>query len=557
VPEKTERERISRLLIAEDDSSQLFTLSAIMRKEGFDVVGCATASEALERIGREEFGMAIVDLHLPDLSGTQLLEKMRRLDREILVIINTAHGSFDSAKSAVNLGAFAYVEKAGDPEELVRSVHAASRWHLDRYAGELEEAVAERTSELREANDALKRELVERRRAEEEREKLAAELLQAQKMEAIGQLAGGVAHDFNNSLTGILGHLELSIDGLKSRLAADDPLLEGLEQAEQGALHSASLTRQLLAFSRRQVSNPVLLDLNETLIAMKKMLSPIIREDVELKFVLDPDLQCVFADASQIQQVIMNLVVNGQDAMPEGGRLMLETSNVALDEAYCSVHAEARPRQHVMLAVSDTGCGLTPEAVERIFEPFYTTKPEAQGTGLGLAMVYGIVKSADGDIEVCSEPGRGTTVRIHLPGVEEEAAESPSSRGAVLVSGGSETVLVCEDNDMVRRLAVRFLGSAGYTVLSAENGETALETAAAFDRPIHLLFSDVILPDTNGRRVADALSATRPDLRTLFVSGYPSDALSHRGVLDEGVEFLEKPFSRDGLLRRVREVLDS
>ncbi|MBU0638822.1 MAG: PAS domain S-box protein [Planctomycetes bacterium] len=398
--------------------------------------------------------------------------------------------------------------------------------------------------------------ITEQRRAEQEREKLETQLRQAQKMEAIGQLAGGVAHDFNNILTAIFGNVGLALDRLKPKVGADDPLLQGLLEIERAAQRAATLTRQLLAFSRRQVSQPEVLDLNRTVEEMEKMLHRLLTEPIALETILAPDLLRIRADAGQIEQVIVNLVVNARDSMPEGGRLTVETSNVTLAEAYRNGQTEGPPGEYVLLAVSDTGCGMDPGIAERVFEPFFTTKAVGAGTGLGLAMVYGIVKQAKGHITVYSEPGKGTTFRIYLPAVTAQALEPRVHQANDDSPTGTETILVCEDDESVRGLAVQMLRDAGYTVMAADCGRAAVRLAAACEDRIHLLVTDIIMPDMNGKRLAEALGTEHAGLKTLFMSGYTSSVIAHHGVLDENVQFLEKPFTRRALLRRVREVLD-
>ncbi|MFH1747933.1 MAG: PAS domain S-box protein [Planctomycetota bacterium] len=398
--------------------------------------------------------------------------------------------------------------------------------------------------------------ITDRKLAEQERESLENQLRQAQKMEAIGQLAGGVAHDFNNILTAILGNAELSLDALRRKLSADDPALQGLGQIQQSAERAAALTRQLLVFSRRDITQPEELDLDQTLSEMEKMLQRLITEDIALEIVCGARHQYVRADAGQIEQIIMNLVVNARDAMPDGGQLTLETATVMLDEVYVATHAEARQGIHVVLAVSDTGCGMECQVRERAFEPFFTTKPAGQGTGLGLATVYAIVKRAGGHVLVYSEPGQGTTFKVYLPVIEAPTEVRHEAGGSDPLPSGDETILVCEDDETVRHLTVHLLEDAGYTVLGADSATDALKQAAVYQDPVHLLISDVIMPDINGRKLADSLTAQRPKLKTIFISGYTSNVIAHHGVLDEGVEFLEKPFSRRVLLQRVREALD-
>lgn len=388
-----------------------------------------------------------------------------------------------------------------------------------------------------------------------DRKRLELQLQVSQKMEAVGQLAGGVAHDFNNILTAILGNVELVRERLKERPARLEGLIDGMQQIERSAQRAAGLTRQLLAFSRRQIVQPQLVNINDNLTEMEKMLRRLLTENIHLEVLREPQLWAVRVDPGQFEQVLMNLVVNARDSMPEGGDLILETRNVFFDEGQTRSHADAHPGPYVALQVSDTGCGMEPKVLERIFEPFFSTKGMGQGTGLGLAMVYGIVKQAGGHILVYSEPGHGSTFKVYLPAVTEalEAVSLPETALAPLL--GTETILLCEDDPAVRNITAAILQKAGYTVLSAENGARALQLASEHSDPIQLLVTDVIIPDTNGKKLADELCAQRPDLRVLFVSGYTSNVIAHHGVLNAGIEFLEKPFTRLSLLKRVREVL--
>jgi len=398
--------------------------------------------------------------------------------------------------------------------------------------------------------------ITDRKRAEAEREKLAAQLRQAQRMESIGLLAGGVAHDFNNILTAIAGHTELAIAELREHFPGAGSAVDELREVETSVARAADLTRQLLAFGRRQMIRPVVLDLNAKLRDLEKMLQRLISESIALRIHCAPDLHAIEADPGQLEQVIVNLVVNARDAMPGGGRLDLVTSNVLLDATDLATNPEGLPGPHVLLSVTDTGCGMDQATRERMFDPFFTTKPVGQGTGLGLATVYGIVKQAGGTIDVRTAPGQGATFKIYWPAAPDAPIpqERPHATSSALT--GSETVLACEDDPAVRGITARILAAAGYTVLLAQNAEDALRRAGAHPDRIDLLITDVIMPDMNGRDLADALAAVRPGLRILFVSGYAATAIAHHGVLEAGVEFLEKPFSRQQLLQRVREVLD-
>jgi two-component system cell cycle sensor histidine kinase/response regulator CckA len=386
-----------------------------------------------------------------------------------------------------------------------------------------------------------------------ERKQLEEQFHQAQKMEAVGRLAGGVAHDFNNLLTAILGSADLVLDSL----TAGVPEREEVEEIRKAALRAADLTRQLLTFSRQQVIVPTVLNPNGVVANMDKLLRRLLGEDVELRAVLASDLGTAKADASQLEQVLLNLAVNARDAMPNGGKLTIETQNVELDQEYVRGHLSAQPGPYVMVAVSDTGVGMDAATQARIFEPFFTTKEKGKGTGLGLATVYGIVKQSGGWIWVYSEPGHGTTFKVYLPRVVEVAAPAAPSPAPPVSVRGSETVLVVEDDEMIRKLVQKVLKANGYTVLVAASGGDAERVAGQHDGPIHLLMTDVVMPGLNGREVARRLAATRAGIRVLYLSGYTDDAIVHHGVLEPGVAFLQKPFTPAVLGRKVREVLDS
>jgi len=386
-----------------------------------------------------------------------------------------------------------------------------------------------------------------------ERRRLEDQLRQAQKMEAVGRLAGGVAHDFNNLLTAILGYCNLMLD----EIPAEDPLRQDLEEIRQAGDRAAALTRQLLAFSRRQMLQPQIIDLNTLVRQMEKMLRRLIGEDIELVTPLGPDLKQVKVDPASIEQVLVNLAVNARDAMPLGGRLTIETAMVDLDDAYAERHVTVIPGRYVMLAVSDTGQGMDAATRARIFEPFFTTKEQGKGIGLGLATVYGIVKQSGGYIWVYSEPGHGTVFKVYLPPSDvaasavrpvEPASESEKHRGW-------ETVLLVEDEDAVRALAREVLRRQGYVVLEARHGLDALRVAERHQDPIHLLVTDVVMPHMSGRDLARRLADARPNMKLLFISGYTDHAVVHRD-LTPGSAFLQKPFTPENFAQKVRSVLD-
>jgi PAS domain S-box-containing protein len=386
-----------------------------------------------------------------------------------------------------------------------------------------------------------------------ERSQLEAQLRQAQKMEAVGQLAGGVAHDFNNLLTIILSHAAFAREALADAPALA-PVADDIGQVAHAATRATELTRQLLTFARRQMFAPRVLDVNDLTLHVDRMLRRLIGEHIELVTRCAPALWPAEADPAQIEQVLVNLAVNARDAMPDGGTLTIETSNATLGAADVS-GPDARPGEYVVLEVRDTGHGIHPEDVGRLFEPFFTTKPPGAGTGLGLAVCYGIAAQHGGHITVESEPGRGATFRVYLPR-STRAAESPADDGAAPTPRGSETVLLVEDEAPVRAIAERALTSRGYTVLVAGDGEAGLRTVVEHDGPIHLLLTDVMMPRLGGRELAERATAVRPTLRVLYMSGYTENALAPDGVLGADVRFLPKPFIPAELLRAVRDALD-
>ncbi len=411
---------------------------------------------------------------------------------------------------------------------------------------------------LRDANGRIKgirsavQDITEQDKLEKERETLQEQLRESQKMEAIGQLAGGIAHDFNNMLTIIKGYTQLTL----AEMNEQDPLRGNVDEIKKAADRAAGLTRQLLAFSRRQVMEMKIIDLNAALYNLEKMLRRVIGEDIDLVTLLAEDLGRVKTDPWQIEQVIMNLAVNARDAMPSGGKLVIETTNAELDEIYAHSHVGITPGRYVMIAVSDTGVGMTHEVKERIFEPFFTTKEKGRGTGLGLSTVYGIVRQSGGDVWVYSEPGQGTTFKIYLPRVDESLEELREKITAGETPQGTETILVVEDEEAVRKLAVRILKRQGYAVLDASSGEEALLIAGEHKGPIHLLVTDVVMPGMSGGTLAEQLTPIRPEMKVLYMSGYTDDAIVHHGMLDPGANYIQKPFTVEGLVGKVKEVLD-
>ncbi len=394
--------------------------------------------------------------------------------------------------------------------------------------------------------------LTEYRRAEEKMASLQEELRQSQKLEDIGRLAGGIAHDFNNSLTVIKGYSQLSLMELKE----DIPLKGKIQEIQNAAEQAAHLTRQLLAFSRRQILDMKVLDLNIILRDLEKMLRRIIGEDIELVTLLADDIGRIMIDPGQIGQVVMNLAANARDAMPNGGRLTIETANVILDEEYARGHVAVKPGDYVMLVVSDTGFGIAAEVKERIFEPFFTTKEKSKGTGLGLSTVYGIVKQSGGNIWVYSELEYGTTFKIYFPRVDEPLEHLREEAKVEEIPHGNETILVVEDDEAVRKLANQILKKQGYSVLEADHEYGALLLCRERKEPIHLILVDVVMPGKSGRQLIESLKEVRKDFRSLYMSGYTDKVIVHHGILEKGIDFIQKPFTFEGLARKVREVLD-
>lgn len=515
-----------RVLIVEDSEDDTLLLVRELSRAGYEVEyerveSAATMNEALNT---RSWDLVISDFTLPHFDGMQALKILSDKGVDLPFIFVSGTLGEDVAVRAMRLGAKDYIIKGN----LKRLVPAIQR-------------------ELREAQSRQ-----ERRWADEECKRLEEELRQAQKMEGIGRLAGGVAHDFNNLLTVILGYTEM----IQSRLSEDDPVRKETEQVFKAAERAASLTRQLLAFSRKQVLNLRVLNLNPAIADLQKMLERLIGEDVEIVTHLEPELKAVKADPGQFEQVILNLAVNARDAMPAGGTLTIETANVTGQQVRSHDAATVEPGPYVMVAVQDTGTGIEPQTLSLIFDPFFTTKAPGKGTGLGLSTVYGIVKQSGGHIAVESQPGQGATFRVYFPAVEYPEEIGVEPRGSSISSGGAETILLVEDEATLRRLLASLLQAKGYTVLSAGGGEEALTLAKDWKGPIHLLLTDMVMPGMSGRELASRLTSLYQDLKVLYISGYTHETIADHGIAAGTAAFLEKPLSSGVLTRKVREVLD-
>lgn len=528
------------LLVVDDQANVRHATRRILEAAGFEVKEAASGSDGL-RIAATTPDLIILDVQMPDIDGFEVCQRLKADPATANIPIIHLSGVYRGVKDRVrglDTGADAYVTKPFEPAELVAVVRALLR--LRRAESALRESEARR----RAAEHIIAEDATERRFLEER-------LRQSQKMEAIGRLAGGVAHDFNNMLTVITSRSELLCELLRPQ----DPLYRHVELILQTAGRAATLTQQLLAFSRKQVLDPRILDLNAVIEAMKPMLGRLVGEHIDMATKLAPRLGFVKADQTQIEQVILNLVINARDAMPDGGCLTIKTQDTEIDRVFLSRYNGLRPGPHVCLTVSDTGVGMDTETQAHLFEPFYTTKGAGRGTGLGLATVYGVVKQSAGSIRVESALGQGSGFSIYLPRV----AGIPGPEDAPVRSDsltGSETILLVEDEKVVQDVAREILEKRGYHVLAACHPGEALLLAEQHPRQIDLLLTDVVMPKASGPELARRLLTVRPDMKVLYMSGYTDEQVLHQEVPDQGRAFLPKPFKPETLARKVREVLD-
>jgi signal transduction histidine kinase len=525
-PETGVMNKALRALIADDSENDVLLLLRVLRKAGYQPVyeRVCTAPAMKAALERQAWDIVISDYEMPSFGGFEALQLLKESGHDLPFILVSAVVSEEMAVAAMKAGAHDYIMK----RNLARLAPAIER-------------------ELREAQTR-----VARKAAEEALRQSEQQLRQAQKIEAVGRLAAGVAHDFNNILTAITGHSEL----LLRQLGADDPRRKNAEQIEKAAYRAAALTRQLLTFSRKQVIELRVLELNAVILNIEKMLRRLIGEDIEFCTLLDSATGHIKADPGQIEQVIMNLAVNARDAMPNGGKLTVTTANTTLDKNQLNNFPNLCAGDYVMITIADTGTGMSEEVKAHLFEPFFTTKPPGKGTGLGLATCFGIVKQNSGHINVHSELGRGTTFKIYFPQVQAALEPARVRIRPTEAAGGNETVLLVEDEPVVRELAVATLREKGYTIVEAANGEEGLRMARQHHGKIDLVLTDVVMPGMGGKEMADALRTSHPDTKVLFTSGYTEDAMGHHGVLRPGIVFLQKPYMTATLARKVREVLD-
>lgn len=537
------RDRPARILAVDDDADSLALLRTELELAGYEVATAESGQQALNLAAAQTPDLVLLDITMPGLDGFQVCAALRddEATRTVPVVMVTVSTDRVVRIRALDAGADDFLTKPFDEAELLARVRSLLRMReLHRELADAQAEVVRATTEARERNTQTESE--EALRRSEDR------LRQSQKMEAIGLLAGGVAHDFNNLLTAIIGFGDLAID----RLAEGDLVRSYVQEIIDAGQRASTLTRQLLVFSRHEMVVPEVLDLNAVVSSVERLLERVIGEDVDMAAILAPDLGLIQADRGHLEQVLLNLAVNARDAMPQGGKLTILTANQDVGPG-----GDLPPGQYVMVAATDTGTGIPPEVRERIFEPFFTTKETGKGTGLGLSTVYGIVQQMAGHINVYSEAGKGTSFKIYIPRCDEHAMEAGAVVAAPAIAAGTETILLAEDEAGVRNLVRAVLQDEGYTVIEADRGTMALKRAEEYGEAIDLLITDVIMPDINGSELAQQLLAERPDLRVLFMSGYPGDVAVRHGVLAEGASYLAKPFGPRDLARKVRAVLDA
>jgi len=579
--------KTARILIADDKEENLYLLRALLQGHGFEVLEACHGAEALERARLNPPNLIIADILMPVMDGFALCREWKRdaTLKMIPFIFYTATYTHDSDREfALGLGAERFIVKPEEPDTLLTIIRETLQQNgkkslatngpaddtptprligktpeqdgscfLKQYNTALVRKLESKMEQLERANRKLKLELIERERGEAERKKLQEQLTQAQKLDSIGRLAGGVAHDFNNMLHVILGFAEMALDKIDSA----NPLHADLVEIQNAAKRSTSLTRQLLTFARRQPCVAEVIDLNVTIKGMLKMLRSLIGEDVDLSWRAQAGLWPVEMDPSQFDQILINLCVNARQAIAGVGKVAIETCNAVLDEAHCAAFQEAAPGDYVLLTVSDNGCGMGKDVLDHLFEPFFTTKGGCNNTGLGLATVYGIVKQNNGLIKAYSEPSKGTTFKIHLPRYTGELLQQKKFAPAPPARQGHETILLVEDEPAILVMLKKILERLDYRVLTAERPEEAMRLAEKHTGKIQLLITDLVMPEMNGLDLAQQLSALNRGLKCLFMSGYTTTFIPQQGLPIPSGNFLQKPFSGKDLANKVQAVLES
>lgn len=555
---------MNTLLIVDDNPQNLYMLHVLLSSNGFEVEVASNGAEALERARRVPPDMIVSDILMPVMDGFSLCRawKQDELLKKIPFVFYTATYTDPNDEAfALSLGADKFVVKPMEPDKLLELLRQT--WknfenarpeappplieesdYNQQYNAALIRKLEAKMLQLEEVNRALERDIAERL-------SLESQVRQSQKMEAIGRLAGGVAHDFNNLLMVVLCHAELGLGEVEK----DHPLCRRLKAIMDVSKRSSAIVRQLLTFARKQAVAPEVLDLNRVVEGMIKVIERLIGEDISIVWLPNPDLWPVKIDPTQIEQILANLCVNARDAIKGVGSITIATGNASFDDTYCTHHAEFKPGDYAMLTVSDSGCGMEEETLGRIFEPFFTTKEVGLGTGLGLSTVYGIVKQNHGFVDVSSKIGEGTTFKIYLARHRGQAADAPTEDNRELPKSMGETVLVVEDETAVLELVRGILERLGYTVLTACAPAEAMRLVSEHAGEIDLLVTDVILPELTGKELAEQIRSKRPAMKCLFMSGYTQDVIAYRGMLEEGAQFIMKPFSMRGLANKVRAVL--